>query len=678
MPSSGDSTAGPIWRNSLSPDQPALGGFQTSTNFPYGESLYSPINLASSFQSVFMNAATKIVGPVCAYNTYNILGYLSTAMLMYGFVYYLTKKRWLGFLGGYALAFSPYVQSKIGGHPSYGFGLLLVAIFWLLTHALLRKSQKAAVLLGVVLAFCAYFDIYFVLLAITIVVPSIVAWLIWTVQEKGITLGAAILSRKRVACLVALACSITLMPIALVTIRDRSTIAETLGGLRGDTYSAAMMCSNKPLDYLLPDPGNYYLNRILGVRYMKENINLRNWCGFGESRVSISVVLIGLILLGAVLISWDYINRRSLTGYRIKQYPARFIIGALIFVLIAALLVGLPPKLLGITMPSGYILKVTGAWRIFAREYMVVNFAVVTLAMFVLLFISRAKLLKPPLKIIGFLVLLLAIGAEYQANPVFKPFTFSYSRDVPGIYRTIRDNQDVKAIAEYPIDKIGIEYDSTIFYVTMQTIHKKPLLNSVAPNDPQEALHASLKDLRDPQTIPALRSLGITHVVVHGESAEDVAAIPGLTVVASEKDPVYNLTMLRKDDNTSIVLAVINNGPASNDVLVIEDGYSPNLPLIQSPLDIQFEMLQGGSLRVRSLDREPLSGSLNICFSAKMSALSDSAHFSVTSQGATVYATKLSDSYTDIRFIAEANSTLVLTTDNGHNIRIDKLNAECR
>jgi hypothetical protein len=136
--------------------------------------------------------------------------------------------------------------------------------------------------------------------------------------------------------------------------------------------------------------------------------------------------------------------------------------------------------------------------------------------------------------------------------------------------------------------------------------------------------------------------------------------------------------MLRKDDNTSIVLAVINNGPASNDVLVIEDGYSPNLPLIQSPLDIQFEMLQGGSLRVRSLDREPLSGSLNICFSAKMSALSDSAHFSVTSQGATVYATKLSDSYTDIRFIAEANSTLVLTTDNGHNIRIDKLNAECR
>ena len=43
----GDSTGGPIWRFSVDPSNP-LWGFEHVTNYPYGESLSSPVNWISA------------------------------------------------------------------------------------------------------------------------------------------------------------------------------------------------------------------------------------------------------------------------------------------------------------------------------------------------------------------------------------------------------------------------------------------------------------------------------------------------------------------------------------------------------------------------------------------------------------------------------------------------------
>jgi len=110
----GDSTAGPIWRAGIEPAQPIFGGYETVTNFPEGESLYSPVGYATTAQTIPLRILSKIVGPVCAYNSFNIIGYIFTAMIMFKFIQYLTKRKWVALLAGFALSFTPYVQSKVG------------------------------------------------------------------------------------------------------------------------------------------------------------------------------------------------------------------------------------------------------------------------------------------------------------------------------------------------------------------------------------------------------------------------------------------------------------------------------------------------------------------------------------------------------------------------------------
>src|SRR5690606_26009953 len=109
--------------------------------------------------------------------------------------------------------------------------------------------------------------------------------------------------------------------------------------------------------------------------------------------------------------------------------------------------------------------------------------------------------------IVIFVLLSFGVYLEYQVKDPFNPDTFDYNSDVPKIYNYIRDNPEIEAIAEYPLDRLGIESDAIVYYLTMQKVHGKKILNSAAIKDVNEELHISIRDLSDPQTIPALRTL---------------------------------------------------------------------------------------------------------------------------------------------------------------------------
>lgn len=679
----GDSTAGPIWRNSLEPEQPTFGGYTNQTNYPVGENLYSPVGFVSSVQTISMDLGAEVVGPICAYNLYNIFGYLTTSLLMFFFVRYLTRNRWVALLAGYAVAFTPYIQGKIGAHPSYGYASLLIAVLWLTIHLLLTRNWRYGFLLACALALCAYFDPYFTLLALTIVIPTGTAWLVWRLlimkQQKIIEASSDLKYLIKPLLITIGTFTALVSPLLVIGLTEGSSIEASVTKIRGDVTAAAMLCSNKPLDYILPDPTNRPLLEIFGGEYVEKNIQLRNWCGYAESRVSLSLTLLFVIILSVIMVysrKLGLIRAPVITNF---GYQNKLLILILVFVALAAFLLSLPPYIDGSITPTGIILKLTTMWRIFAREYLVLNMAVVIAASLALAYISASLVSKGYrwVKVVGFLLVFTGVVLEYQINPPFSPTVFSYSRDVPQIYRDIRNNQEIEAVAEYPIDLMGVEYDSFVYYLTMQAVHGKKLLNSASMNNPREAIHIGLRDLSDPQTLPALRYLGIRYIIVHGEKPSTILSRLGddVEIIGHNTPPRYALTMVRNDEDHDIVLLKLNEGPTLSSIVTIQKGYTINLPLAHSPLGVEYEVTQDAELELTPLKNS--KSSENICLEIKLPAANQASQLVIYKNSDAVLTTGLSDAYQRIQFHAEKGDVFRLYNSHGYNMHINNLNAGC-
>lgn len=674
----GDSTAGPIWKNSLKPDQPVLGGYVNSTNYPQGESIYSPVAYASLIQSVATTGLSKITNPVCAYNIYNIVGYVLTALIMFAFAFYLTRNRWIALIAGYAVSFTPYVQSKVGGHPNYGYAALLIAILWLLLHVITYRRKLHAALLGITLAACAYLDPYFILLAATVVLPVVGVWGIigsirnW--QNTGIRLKIFWSALKPFA-VTATVFAILVAPLLFIRVMNADLINSSVGKVRGNVKEAAMMCSNKPLDYLLPDPYNFYLTAAYGSEYTNKNIELRNWCGSGESRTSVSLIILITTLLGAGLIAWRIVKKKKVKLRSFLPYQPHLIIGSVVGVGILAFLFGLPPVLRGVTTPSGLVLEITEMWRIFAREYLLVNIALVTLFAIALKYLNQTKLIKKhkPLAVVLYLLMFIGIFMEYQINVPFNPPVFSYSRDVPQIYSELKMDNKVNAIAEYPIDRTGIEHDSIVYYLTMQAVHGKKIFNSAVATNYNSQTFFSLKDLQDPQTFKVLRTLGVTHIVVHGMPLEEVKQkLTGVEVLSHNKPKSYALTIVRSDVDNDIVLLKIPNGPKAYNILTIDKGYNLNLKLMHDPIGMEYEVSPQVDLKVIPIHSGELKQS-KACFDLKLANSNEPTNVTIIINDKTSQVITVTDQYTQLSSEVRSGDKITVTNDKKQNMNINNL-----
>jgi hypothetical protein len=680
----GDSTGGPIWRASLEPDQSLVGSTENQTNYPFGENLYSPVGYAIIAQTGILRSLDVFFGPVCSYNLFNVIGYLTTALVMFFFIYCLLRSRWIALLGGYAVAFTPYIQSKIGGHPSYGYGSLLIGVLWLSLHIIRKRQYRHGVALSAILALCAYFDPYFILLSLSVLAPVLGVWLIIAGRDY---IQSRVINKKSIKTfkVFLLAFILTLLfitPLVYIRISDAAAINASTGPTRSNVVETAKQCSNLPLDYLLPDPYNMHLVGYFGQSYTAGNIDLRNWCGPGESRVSISVTMMAVIVLGSAIYLRNRLKKRS-AGSGVSfytSYSPPLVIGSFVAVLFFAILLGLPPEIKGIITPSGILIKLTETWRIYAREYLVVNIAIVTLFCMAVVYIKKilqvAKvsiLLIPTL----FILILLAIIAEYQIFSPFDPFNFKYSRDVPQIYQTIKKDNHINAFAEYPIDKMGVESDIIAYYTTMQYVHGKPILNSALVNNPHEKLHLSLKDLSDPQTIPILRKLGIQYITIHGIS---LASLPDdvtrqITIIKE----VYGIQLLKSAPNNTIILAKIKPGPIADYYIAINKGYVVNLKIMKSSTHIEYELLQGAELEsapvLESTDNANQLATIPMCFEIKtVGAPKDQTKLEISTDGRITYRYDIHESqYETIKLYSKIGEIITLSNEGGYNMRINNL-----
>lgn len=670
----GDNTSGPIWKYGLPTGQTPLGSFENVTNYPFGESLYSPVNYSALLQSTVLWSLETVAGPVCGYNLVNVAGFFTAALMMYGFIYWLTRNKWIALLAGYAVSFAPYFQYKVGGHPSYGYQALLIAAVWLFFKLIKERKKRDSILLGLVSAACFYWDPYFSLLVISVLVPLVATWLVydgWKSRRSASPSEAkreTFLRRFKLLSLSAGLVVMLLIPIVLVRTTMSSQINSYVSGARGDVMTDARYCSILPWDYVLPADDNWFVGKYVAPSFSEKMRTLRHMCNPSEYNVSISLAVLGTVALGLVIFIWERLNGRRLFRRKTDQDYRFVVIASTVMILFAAAL-ALPPLLGNAKFPFYYVLQITDMWRIPARLFIVVNIGVITLFAVVLAYAAQLKFFAKNQRrsMWALVILFLLIFVQYQAFAPLKGSraTFSYSKDLSPIYTWLRDQKDIDYIAGYPMDKVG-ETEAISHYITYQRVHGKKLLNSTLPTSPEERIRFSIKDLTDPQTLPILRYLGVDALEIHGIPKNELAKIPGITVVRYDNfvSPVTG---------GMIAIAKIDDGPKLDYGLILENKYPRNALIMKSAIDVQYETEQDATMYVGDIKKDKSIRTEKVCFQVKTADPLDKDVLTLKEGGKSLQTVSIDGTYKDISFTIKEGQKVTLHNKTGHNMRIDNL-----
>jgi hypothetical protein len=306
---------------------------------------------------------------------------------------------------------------------------------------------------------------------------------------------------------------------------------------RNDIKFDAIIYGAHPMEYLRPVETQPVLKALIPNYAEGRN---RHSSNPAEYSINLSLALLATIVVAAAawLIRWRRPRRPDAIAL---TAPPVLVLGTLATVGVLAFAFSLSPVIYGTRTPTWYLTNFIDMWRVFARLAVVVNIAFVAFAAVALAYLGT-KISRRWVKAGALALLFGLIAFEYQIQPPPRP-TWSYTKDVPQIYYRLHDQTDINVIAEYSLDEQPITYRPT-FYMTYQRVHGKKMLNSAVADSPQAPMRGSLRDIEDPQTIPALQALGIEAIIVHGVDKE--LDLPGLELVdyqpaeASTSSPILN------------------------------------------------------------------------------------------------------------------------------------------
>ena len=684
----GDNTAGPIWAASLPEKQGLIGSYTNMTNAPFGDDLSSPIGYSLITQSILIKITTGLAGPICGYNIANIIGFILSALVMFGFVYEITKSRWIALLAGYAVSFSPYFQMKIGNHFSFGFQAIFIGLIWLFYRLLKNKKKKDAILLGLLFVISVYWDPYFSLLAAIVMASLGLTWLV--INKKIFTIkfwsrenhiNNAKIKHQLSLFFISISIIVALViPLIVIISSQSGQINANVAASRGNVLAETKACSNWPHEYFVPFVLNPIFRGLIGDdRYVSVENSLRDGfsCGLAEDSVGLSLVLLSIVLLGSAAFVWKKLNKRKIGLSAYLGFEPKILVYGLVSMAIIAAIIALPPLKIHnlIPTPSYELLQITSIWRTLTRIVVIVNIALVLLsAIFITYFYKHFNLGRHlKLTVVLFIVICAGIFIEYQS---FAPFsgnklsTFNYTKDVPPQYIWLRDQTGIKTIAEYPLERSGGEGNSMAYYLTMQVLHKKKLFNSALSYSPQEDMKTGLKNLSDPQTVSVLKAMGVDAIVVHGVDASELNKIPNVKTIYSASQVYFNIlgsSPIVKNDIVNVIS--LQDVKPQDYVIALGKGFARNMEVIKSAVDWQYETTQDSIIEIKNLEDAPNEdGLVDVCFDIKMASPGDSDVLSIIVDGEEAMSLTIDDNYKTVK--TQANKQIIIHNAVGHNMRV--------
>jgi len=273
--------------------------------------------------------------------------------------------------------------------------------------------------------------------------------------------------------------------------------------------------SAKPLDYLLPSKYNPLFGRFI------PDFGISPWKGH---RLTEHTLYLGIVplALAAVAVAWSARRRARGAALRIGFRFAFALV-------IAAGVISLPPVVpLGefsfdpatrelvaahqLFMPSHYLFKLVPFFRCYARFGLLVMLGVTILAGIGLSLVN-GSLSSTRKKILLTMLLSLAVMVEFLNLP---PFAAIDGSAVPPEYLWLQKQPGESVVVEYPLGD-GIDPTTVQEYMFYQRLHGKKLVNGAIPGTDGYLFHDTILDIARPETVRALKDVGVTHVLVHGD-----------------------------------------------------------------------------------------------------------------------------------------------------------------
>ncbi len=483
------------------------GGISHLSNYPYSENITQPQLVTNATLMVPGWIASKLVGPICSWNLMVLSGYLLSFAAMYCFIYWLTKRRSVALFAATAVAFTPYHYFKTHGHLSYVHSELFVAILWSFIALWRKPSRILSLVFATCVALLFYTDGYFPMIG-GIMLAGIGSYVLGSLgleykKRRKLTAESKIrLMHLLVSSVVA---CVLLLPIVFVKLRYGSQIGTNLGTVRGNLLLELKTYGAQLPDYFVPSQEHPVgLIRDLARDYRDSHI----YSNKGEYHLYLGYSVLFLAGLGV----WRFWKTKKIPK---KYLDSSWVVGLSIVVLGFAFFVSLVPyvELFGIdfVMPSRVIGMVTSFWRVYARLYLVVNLALVTIAAIgfhhlLLLIKSRHRRLT-----VSVLILAILIFEMLPINPISRDDEWSLT-DFSDTYSWLGKQPEIQSVAAYPlVDPTHLNSS----YFADQLVHKKPLFNSYKSVDSNALLHYAMSGIKDPQTLGALKTLGINHVLTY-------------------------------------------------------------------------------------------------------------------------------------------------------------------
>jgi hypothetical protein len=477
------------------------------SNFPYGENIGNTVDVTNFIPTTLYWLSSKVAGPVCGYNLTVELGILFSALSMFLFIFWLTKDSLASFVGGYILAFNPYMQIKPQVHIGYAFVGIFALISWALLLYIKKPSIKRGVILGALYAASWYINGYFILLSSVLILCVLLA--VAVTRLSRYSFGSEFLRIKNniiIFSATLLSVLLFLTPIIVLTIKNTNEVSRLIQTSRGNIQQEATALSARPLEYVLPSDENPIFGGIShkyldGLARGSNKFEYNMFIGWTNLALALWFIVISL-------------KRKIKNNFFAIHPKAICIIFSITGVL--AFLLSLPPHLIArgisIPMPSLFIINLTDFWRVFARFYILVILSVTILSMSGLSIVLRnlSSINRKVVAALLFGLLFFEFLTFWPQRPVW-----SYN-SAPSSYRYLATSSNVTAVAEYPINEPPFPPSSLI--LSYQRIYKKPLLNSYLPSSPQSNLRSSVADLTDNESARILRGIGVSSIIVHAKT----------------------------------------------------------------------------------------------------------------------------------------------------------------
>lgn len=489
--------------------------YTDKSNYPYGESLENPQFITSALLIGVFKLLASLTTPICGINLVLLLGYMSTGLLMFGFVRWLIKRFGIALFAGYAAAFVPFHQLKAQSHINYTYGSLFIAIIWAYVWLMQRPSYKRAAIFGAVCSLGFYFDGYFILISALVIAGLCASTAIvgsWQILRNRHNARDSIINfverlKYLVTGLVILA--ILLVPILVVYKTSGDQITQSLSMVRSDIKTETLSYGARPIEFIAPSSTSALLPQKVSFLTVKPH----------GSNPSESTLYMGwtVIILAFVALFYVVIDRKNKKKTRLRSMGYNELVLLLVTVFVMCFAFSIPAlvTIFGhvIQTPTWILIKLTSNWRALARIFLAMHPVIVILASLGLYRLTRGR----SATVRAIVVLLCGIVLFLEFLPAQLHPTQDLNKNAPQIYKQLKNDPNVKLIVEYPLT--SFLYTPEIF--TFQMIHNKTLVNASNGSVATGPVDASIAGLNDPQTLGVLKSLGVDMVITHGMKVDN-------------------------------------------------------------------------------------------------------------------------------------------------------------